>query len=144
MLSFNPITIPASFPAVLLAIYMMMTRIIRNKDDPAATTFYSTALGALILSVLVIFNWQTPTPMQWSLMVTMGTAGAVGHFMLVKAFHSAEASMLAPFTYSQVVAAIAWGYLVFADVPSIWTVAGASVVIASGLYVWYRETRVQR
>jgi drug/metabolite transporter (DMT)-like permease len=130
--------------AVLLAIYMMMTRIIRTKDDPAATTFYSTALGALILSVLVIFYWQTPTWTQWGLMVVMGSAGAVGHFMLVKAFHSAEASMLAPFTYAQVVAAIAWGYLVFADVPSIWTVAGASVVIASGLYVWYRETRVRR
>ena len=95
--------------AVLLEVYMMMTRIIRNKDDPAATTFYSTALGALILSVVVIFNWQAPTLMQWSLM-----------------------------------AAIGWGYLVFADVPSIWTVDGASVVIASGLYVWYRETRVKR
>lgn len=130
--------------AVLLAIYMMMTRIIRNKDNPAATTFYTTALGALILSVLVIFYWQTPTIMQWGLMVIMGSAGALGHFMLVKAFHSAEASMLAPFTYAQVVAAIAWGYLVFADVPSIWTIAGASVVIASGLYVWYRETRVKR
>jgi len=130
--------------AVLLAVYMMMTRIIRNKDDPAATTFYSTALGALILSFLVIFNWQSLTLIQWGLMVTMGAAGAVGHFMLVKAFHSAEASMLAPFTYVQVVAAILWGFLVFGDVPSIWTVAGASVVIASGLYVWYRESRVQR
>ena len=130
--------------AVLMAVYMIMTRIIRNKDVPAATTFYSTALGALILSVVVVFNWQAPTSMQWSLMVAMGAAGAVGHFMLVKAFHSAEASMLAPFTYAQVVAAIGWGYLVFADVPSIWTVAGASVVIASGLYVWYRETRVKR
>lgn len=127
--------------AFLLAIYMMMTRIIRNKDDPAATTFYSTALGALILTVLVIFNWQTLTPFQWGLMVTMGAAGAVGHFMLVKAFHSAEASMLAPFTYSQVVAAIVWGFLVFGDVPSIWTLCGAGIVIASGLYVWYLETR---
>ena len=130
--------------AVLLAVYMMMTRIIRNKDDPAATTFYSTAPGALILSVLVIFNWQALTPMQWGLMVSMGAAGALGHFMLVKAFHSAEASMLAPFTYAQVVAAIGWGYLVFEDVPSIWTVAGACVVISSGLYVWYRETRAAR
>jgi len=130
--------------AVLLAGYMMMTRIIRDKDDPAATTFYSTALGALVLSVLVIFNWQALTLVQWGLMVSMGAAGALGHFMLVKAFHSAEASMLAPFTYAQVVAAIGWGLLVFGDVPGIWTVSGASVVIASGIYVWYRETRVGR
>ncbi|MCL1479355.1 MAG: DMT family transporter [Marinobacter sp.] len=127
--------------AVLLAVYMMMTRIIRNQDDPAATTFYSTALGALILSGIVIFNWQALTEFQWGLMIAMGAAGAGGHFMLVKAFHMAEASMLAPFTYAQVVAAIAWGFLVFGEVPSLWTISGAGVVVASGLYVWYRETR---
>ena len=130
--------------AVLLAIYMMMTRIIRNQDDPAATTFYSTALGALILSVLVIFNWETPSQLQWGLMIAMGAAGAVGHYMLVKAFHTAEASMLAPFTYAQVLAAIIWGLLLFGDVPSLWTISGAGVVISSGLYVWYRETRAAK
>lgn len=123
--------------AVLLAVYMMMTRIIRNREDPAATTFYSTALGSLILSVMVIFNWQALSYFQWGLMIAMG---AGGHFMLVKAFHTAEASVLAPFTYAQVLAAIAWGFLVFGDVPSLWTISGAGVVIASGLYVWYRET----
>jgi drug/metabolite transporter (DMT)-like permease len=130
--------------AVLLAVYMMMTRIIRDRDDPAATTFYSTALGALVLSALVIFNWQTLSSMQWGLMIAMGAAGAGGHFMLVKAFHSAEASMLAPFTYAQVVAAIVWGFLLFDDIPSPWTLGGAGVVIGSGLYVWYRETRAAR
>ena len=130
--------------AVLLAVYMMMTRIIRNRDDPAATTFYSTALGALVLSAMAILDWQSPSGFEWALMTAMGAAGALGHFMLVKAFHSAEASVLAPFTYSQVVAAILWGFLVFGDIPSAWTLAGAGVVIASGLYVWYRETRVAR
>jgi drug/metabolite transporter (DMT)-like permease len=130
--------------AVLLAIYMMMTRIIRNQDDSAATTFYSTALGALILSVLVIFNWQTLTHLQWGLMIAMGATGAVGHYMLVKAFHMAEASALAPFTYSQLLAAIIWGLLLFGDIPSLWTISGAGVVISSGLYVWYRETRVAK
>lgn len=130
--------------ACQLAVYMMMTRIIRTKDNPAATTFYSTAVGALVLSVIIPFHWQPLTPTQWGLMATMGTAGAIGHFMLVKAFHSAEASMLAPFTYSQVLGAIIWGFLVFGDVPSSWTFAGAGVVVTSGLYVWYRETRARR
>ncbi len=130
--------------AGLLAVYMMMTRIIRTKDNPAATTFYSTALGALILSMIVPFHWQMLAPAQWGLMATMGTAGAVGHFMLVKAFHSAEASMLAPFTYSQVVGSILWGLLVFGDVPSVWTITGAAVVVGSGIYVWYRETRLNQ
>ena len=130
--------------AFLLAGYMMMTRVIRDKDDPATTTFYSTALGAVILSVLVVFYWKDLSPFQWGLMVTMGIAGAAGHFMLVKAFHSAEASMLAPFTYSQVIAALIWGFIVFRDIPSPWTLGGAGVVIGSGLYIWHLETRAPK
>ena len=134
--------------AVMLAIYMLMTRIIRTKDDPDATTFYSTALGALALSGAVALVdptfWQTLSAVQWGLMLTMGLAGACGHFLLVKAFHSAEASMLAPFTYAQVVGAIVWGLVVFGDVPSAWTASGASLIIFSGVYVWYRETWVLR
>lgn len=130
--------------AFLLAGYMLMTRIIRDKDDPASTTFYSTAVGTVILSVLVIYYWQSLAPSQWGLMVTMGAAGAAGHFMLVKAFHTAEASMLAPFTYSQVIASITWGFIIFRDVPSLWTLSGAGIVIGSGLYIWYRETRMPK
>ena len=130
--------------AVLLAVYMLMTRIIRTKDNPDSTTFYSTAVGALVLTVMLPFIWQPLEPMQWGLMVSMGMAGASGHYLLVKAFHSAEASMLAPFTYSQVVGAIVWGYLVFGDVPSIWTTCGATLIIGSGIYVWYRETHQKK
>jgi len=130
--------------AGLLAVYLLMTRIIRGQDDAATTTFYSTAVGAFVLSALVPFFWQDLSPLQWGLMVTMGSAGAIGHFMLIKAFFSAEASMLAPFTYSQVVAAILWGLLIFGDVPSGWTIAGALVVSGSGLYVWYRESRLRK
>jgi len=72
-------------------------------------------------------------------MLLMGSAGAVGHFLLVRAFHEAEASVLAPFTYTQVVGAIVWGYIVFGDVPSLWTFLGTSMIVGSGIYVWYRE-----
>lgn len=130
--------------AFLLALYMVMTRVIRTRDNPAATTFYSTAVGAVVLSIFVPFFWQSLDAFQWLLMVTMGTAGAMGHFLLVKAFHSAEASMLAPFTYSQVIGAIFWGFIFFGDVPSIWLAAGATLIIGSGIYVWYRETRVRK
>ena len=130
--------------AVMLAIYMVMTRLIRTRDDPAATTFYSTAVGAVILSIAVAFQWQDLSAFQWMLMVTMGGAGAIGHYLLVKAFHSAEASMLAPFTYSQVIGAIAWGYIVFGDIPSTWSTAGATLIIGSGIYVWYRETQLHK
>jgi drug/metabolite transporter (DMT)-like permease len=130
--------------AALLAVYLIMTRIIHTKDDPAATTFYSTAVGAVVLSLVVPFYWQDLTPFQWAVMAAMGAAGALGHYFLIKALFLAEASMLAPFSYAQVVAAIVWGFVIFGDVPSGWTLAGACVVIASGLYVWWREAGLRR
>ena len=74
----------------------------------------------------------------------MGVMGAVGHFMLVRAFHAAEASALAPFTYSQVVAAVLWGLMIFGDVPSMWTLIGAGMIVGSCIYVWYRELTLRR
>ena len=130
--------------AFLLAGYMVLTRYIRGKDDPDVTTFYSTAAGALVLTLLVPLHWQALSLNQWGLMVTMGAAGAMGHLLLVKAFHTAEASMLAPFTYSQVMGAIFWGFVVFGDVPSVWAACGAALIIGSGIYVWYRETYLPR
>lgn len=130
--------------AVLLAIYMILTRVIRTKDDPAATTFYSTAVGALALTLALPAVWEGLDPALWPLMVIMGASGALGHFLLVRAFHNAEASALAPFTYGQVVAAVFWGIVIFGAIPSIWTIVGASMIVGSGIYVWYRETQAAR
>ena len=68
--------------------------------------------------------------------------GAGGHFLLIVAHRNAPASVLSPFIYTQIVWAISLGYLVFGNVPSRWTLAGACIVIASGLYLLYRERKV--
>ncbi|PHS74130.1 MAG: EamA family transporter [Rhodospirillaceae bacterium] len=130
--------------AVFLSIYMVMTRMIRDKDNADTTTFYSTAVGALVLTLVLPFFWQTPTLEQWALMVLMGALGASGHFLLIKALHTAEASLLAPFTYFHVVAAIFWGFLVFGDIPSLWMLGGTSIIICSGIFVWYREIKARK
>ena len=127
--------------AVLMAIYMILTRTIRDKDDPETTTFYTTAVGAVALTLTLPWTYTPMPPAQWGLMFLMGSLGAFGHFLWVMAFRRAEASALAPFTYSQVVAAIILGYLMFGDAPSVWTLVGATMIIGSGVYVWYRESR---
>jgi drug/metabolite transporter (DMT)-like permease len=75
-------------------------------------------------------------------MVAMGAFGAFGHFLLITAHRRAPASVLSPFMYSQLVWATILGYLVFANVPSHWTLAGAAIVVASGLYLLHRERKV--
>ena len=89
------------------------------------------------------FVW-TPPP-SWIdvvLMVAVGAFGAGGHFLLILAHRRAPASVLSPFIYTQIVWATTLGYLVFANVPSHWTIAGAGIVIASGLYLLNRERKV--
>lgn len=130
--------------AFLLATYMIMTRTIRDKDRPDVTTFYTTAVGAVVLSFIMPVVWQPLSNTAWALMIGMGVAGAIGHYCLVRAFHAAEASALAPFTYAHVVAAIVYSFVIFKDVPSIWTLIGASLIVGSGIYVWYRETMIAR
>ena len=131
--------------AVFYAAYTITTRLLSRTDTSDTTLFYSNLFGALVLLPIVPFVWTTPSdPLVIVLMVASGAFGSVGHYMLIVAHRHAPASMLAPFIYTQIVWVIVLGYLVFADVPSWWTLAGAAVVVASGLYMLYREQLVGR
>ena len=68
-----------------------------------------------------------------------GIFGAVGHFFLIEAHGLAPAPVLAPFMYTEMIWMVGLGYLVFGDVPGLATIAGAAVIILSGLYILYRE-----
>ncbi|MFZ2103544.1 MAG: DMT family transporter [Oricola sp.] len=73
------------------------------------------------------------------LLCTFGGLGMIGHGLFVKASRIASAPKLAPFVYTQLLWMTLLGYLVFGDLPDWWTVAGAAVICASGLYLMYRE-----
>jgi drug/metabolite transporter (DMT)-like permease len=88
------------------------------------------------------FVWTPPQDgLSWVLMLVMGFLGGLGHYLLIVAHRLAPASVLSPFIYSQMVWMITLGYLVFGDVPNEWTLMGAAIVIASGLYLIHRERR---
>ena len=74
--------------------------------------------------------------------LAMGAFGALGHFLLILAFARAPASVLAPFTYTEIVWMVFSGWLVFGDVPGPSTLVGGAVVIASGLWLLWQERRV--
>jgi drug/metabolite transporter (DMT)-like permease len=76
-------------------------------------------------------------------MLAAGALASLGHYLLIFAHRLAPASVLSPFIYSQLAWTVALGYFVFGDVPNRWTMAGAGVVIASGLYLLHRE-RIRR
>ncbi len=106
--------------------------------------FYSAIAGVIVLTPIMPFIWRMPADgLTLFLMVLVGFWGGLGHWLLILAHRHASAATLAPFLYTQIIWMIALGYIVFGDVPDRWTLAGASIVIMSGIYLFHRE-RVRR
>lgn len=139
-------------PAILLSLasaccgasYTLATRLVAQADDHETSNAYAALIGATLTTPLVPFVWQTPEGGAWLPVFLVGTFGAIGHYLLVNAHQHAPAPILAPLWYTQIVPMLALGYLVFGDVPDLVTLCGASIVLASGLYVWSRERTARR
>ncbi|MFD1703344.1 DMT family transporter [Methylopila henanensis] len=128
---------------VAYALYLVSTRVLARHDPTTTTLFYSGLVGVVVMTPAAPFFWTWPSAVDWGLMAMLGALGGLGHFLLIAAYRLAPAAVLAPFIYCQLIGMIALGYVVFGDVPTGWTLAGASVVIASGLYLLMRERRTK-
>jgi drug/metabolite transporter (DMT)-like permease len=118
---------------------LIMTRMISGKDGAITTMAYSSVVGLIILTALVPFGWITPSWHDIFLGVCVGLASTIGQWIVVLAFRYGDASVLAPFSYSQLVWVTVLGFLIFGEIPDLWTLVGAAVIIASGLYTAHRE-----
>jgi drug/metabolite transporter (DMT)-like permease len=135
----HPAALLAILATVSYAAYMLTTRLLSRVDSNVTTLFYSNFVGAAIMLPIVPFFWQMPDLWQFALMMMAGALASFGHYMLIVAHRHAPASVLSSFIYSQLVWVVLLGYAVFGDVPDGYTLAGASIVIASGLYIFHRE-----
>ena len=122
-------------------IYNIVTRKVGARDRAETSLFYVSFVGALAATAPLPWLWQMPQGVQWLMLAFMGLAGSAGHFMLIQAHRLAPASALAPYMYTQIVWMILIGYLLFRDVPDFWTVTGAAIVVASGLFLFFGEAR---
>jgi drug/metabolite transporter (DMT)-like permease len=139
---FHPALILSIINAFLYALFNLMTRQLAAHDAPETTQFYSSVGATLVITPFALAAWQTPAgALQWLVLVGIGVAGGVGHYVLAVAHRYAPASVLGPFLYQQIVWMVLFGYLVFGDVPDSAVVVGAAIVIASGGYLLYRERR---
>jgi len=123
--------------------YQIATRQVRL-DDPLTSLLFTASGGAVVTSVLVPAHWQAPDAFGWLLMVGSGFAGALGHFFIIRAFRYAPASVVAPFSYSSLVWATLFGFLIWGQLPDLPTWIGAGMIVCAGLYIFFRETRATR
>ena len=129
--------------AFLNASYQIITRKVRLYDTPMTSLFYTAAVGAVVTTLIVPWHWQWPTAFDWLLFLGTGVTGGLGHFCLIQAFRRAPASVVAPLSYTGLVWATFFGWVIFSEWPDLWTWAGAALIIASGLYIFHREGRRQ-
>jgi drug/metabolite transporter (DMT)-like permease len=95
----------------------------------------------VITTMAVPFFWQPPTPGQWQLFALLAVIGSASHYLIITAYRHAEASLLAPLAYAEMIMAIAAGWWFFGDFPDKWTFLGLAILIASAIYISWRERR---
>ena len=141
--AFQPASLFALASALCWACSLVTTRRIAGRDSAVTTMAYSAISGFVLLTVMLPFVWIMPTPREIAIGACIGFAATAGHWLVVLAYRYGDASVLAPFSYTQPIWAVVLGYLVFSEVPDAWTFVGAAIIIASGLYTAHRE-RVRR
>lgn len=136
--------------AMFFSSYLAVTRSVANIDHPVTMQFASGLAATVMLSIaLVIANiWpqsnfapSMPSLFEWQLLVAIGIIAAGGHLLVVMAMNRAPASAVAPFGYTEIIAATILGWLVFNDWPDKWTWVGITIIVGSGIYVFSREQK---
>src|SRR5579872_4020505 len=137
--TFHPASLFPLGSAACWAAGLVITRRIKTRDATLTTLLYTTGVAFLIASVFLPWVWQ-PLPLSaLALIALMGVLSSAGQYFLLLGYQRGPASLLAPFSYMQIITSTFWGAVLFGTWPGASTLIGAAIVVASGLYVLHRE-----
>jgi drug/metabolite transporter (DMT)-like permease len=130
------------FSALMNGFYQMLTRKIADTEAAETSAIYSSIVGAFGMLVVLPFVWRTPAGIgDIAMFCSLGALGAISHYFVALALGFAPANIVTPFQYVQLIGSVLVGYLFFGDLPDALTWLGAAIVIGSGLYVGWTQTR---
>ena len=119
-------------------------KILARRDNPEAITLW-TNFGMLPLALIpTLFLWVTPTAEQWPLVIGIGVVSSIGGYCFTRSVSAADARIVQPFQFSRMIFAAAIGWIMFSELPDLWTWIGAAVIFAASYYIVYREGRTLR
>jgi drug/metabolite transporter (DMT)-like permease len=142
---FHPATALLVLAAISNALYQLLTRRLPN-DSSYTTLFYSALVGTAGLSLALPIA-DLPHEVTWNdgfFLLLLGILAGVGHWLLIKAYLAAPASLVAPFTYLQMIWATLYGYAIFGQLPDELSALGMAVIVASGAGLVIHERRIGR
>ena len=138
--TFTPYALLPMAMALCNALYQILTRKVAGLEHPLTSLVWGAIVGAVVLSATLPFAWKTPDdPLHWLLLGVIGVLASVGHYLLIRAYDYAPATLLAPFTYSALIWAILLGLAVFGNFPDGWSLSGMTVIAATGLFLVSRQ-----
>lgn len=139
--------------ALFFAFYMLVTRSLSRQMHPVPMQFHTSLLAAAICLPVMLLGLGVEIPtispvwpegIEWTFLAAVGAASALSHLMISYALRFAPSATVAPLHYLEIVSAVAFGWIFFADLPNAMTFAGMAVITASGLYVFHRERLQER
>lgn len=139
----NPGTLYALGAGVALGSYFVMTRAMAGVADAMVLNFQTSLIGAALMTLALPLLWVSPTLVQWLMLAALGVIATLGHVLITKAYEHAEASLLAPLAFTEIIMATVLGYAFFGDLPDRWTVLGVAILIGSAIYISVRERQAK-
>ncbi len=120
----------------------VITKVLVRTETSAAIVFYVSAFTAVVFAIPCLFEWVEPTPVQWLMLVAIGAVNVTAQSCINRALVYADASFVLPFDFLRLPFAAAAGFVLFAEIPDLWTLAGAAIIFGATYYVTWRERRV--
>jgi drug/metabolite transporter (DMT)-like permease len=135
----NPGVFFALGAGTLSALYILLTRHMTGSVSAVVTTFQTSLIGAIALSLVMPTIWYSVNVQQWLLLIALGFFAILGHYFITKAYTYGEASLLSPLGYTEMITAVLCGWYFFGDFPDLWTFVGVAILMACAIYISVRE-----
>lgn len=116
-----------------------------SRWEPVGRIFFLYAIANIVIAGAAMpFVWVTPSLEDWLIFAAVGALGAVAQYVFLIAYRQAPATVLAPFDYTQILFALGIGYFAWGETPLPESFLGGAIIIASGIFIWWRERRLAR
>lgn len=140
--AFHPAIFLVLISGAAFAVRQIISRQLSGSDALVTTVAYTALTAVVLLTLPLPFVWKSPENLpQLLMMIGVACVASCGELAVMRALDLGEAVVLSPLQYTLMLWSTIWGFFVFAQLPDMWTLAGAGIVIASGIYSLHRETR---
>ncbi|OXS99643.1 EamA family transporter [Notoacmeibacter marinus] len=128
--------------AFFAALAMVTVRQLVKTEGSATIVLWFSMVASFAALATLPFGWRMPTPQEWTLLLASGALGGLGQILLTQSYRYASLATIAPFEYTSMLLAIGVGFVIFGEVPTVYTIVGSAVVIAAGLLIIWREHKL--